>query len=113
MVSTLPLPPNKTYPCRHVTVIQAFPGHPTAVGVIEVRESKTPTGKPKCSRYAVRRDDAPSDNERCFKLTKPGGAEWYFVLIGAPPQCECHSFLKSGTCKHIQAMHALIREKIA
>ncbi len=81
--------------------------------MIEIREARTETSEPKSARYAVRREPAPDGNTHWFRLTKPGGLEWYHVLLAEPggfDVCECKAFDKSGNCKHIQAMRALVKE---
>ncbi len=86
------------------------------VGVREIREQHGDSGKPKCSRYAVKetKEHAPGvTNVRRFRLTKPGGAEWYFVYLPNDTErdwdiCDCVGYTKYHTCKHTRAMRALL-----
>jgi hypothetical protein len=122
VITSVPLPGTKTYKTRHATFIKLTESGRPVGGVLEIRES-TATGKTVCNRYALREQDAFSSQEdRAFRLTKPGGDTYYDTYVcGEPPalcpqserggpydSCDCVGFEKWGACKHLTALRALL-----
>ena len=102
---------NKTYGHRYAiwTPVENLGG--PNVGVLAVVEAKTALGKKTVSRYAVLELDF--DGGRRFKLTKPGGAEVYFVNLPVDPTeneaCDCQGFSQHAHCKHIEGLTPFVR----
>lgn len=105
-VFTVTLPPNATYKHRTATLVRLRLD--PLFGVLEIRESRTPDGAAKTSRYAVRENPLPDSDDRRFKLTKPGG-EFYHHAVLSPrgDACECEAFLAGRHCKHLMALRGL------
>jgi hypothetical protein len=113
-VVTVKMSPNATYPHRTATFVRV-PLLPNLAGVVEIRESRTPDGKTRDARYALREeteDVLPGD--RVFRLTKPGGAVRYYVCLPSDvrefPVCGCTGYERHGWCKHIECLRALIAD---
>ena len=123
MVATVQLPRNKTHSHRYVTFIRVTPKDRQVGGVIEIREAASETGKAKCCRYAICERSHPEmdDDDRAFRLTKPGGEAYYDLYLCTDPNrqidddrpydsCDCVGFERHGRCKHVQALRALLEK---
>lgn len=109
------LPSNVTYAIRTAVWQPAT----DKIGVLEVHESRDIRSKKppkvKVRRYAVLEETDPKVHRglRIFKLTKPGGTEWYRCRI-APhaidhDSCECnHGQRDVSPCTHLQCLRALL-----
>lgn len=106
MVASVEMAGNATFPVRHATLVRVCAAPLTAV--LEIREERPRTKSAVASRYAVR--EVPGGPGRRFKLTKSGGAAWYFVCLAAGggwDECECRAHAAGRPCKHLQALRAL------
>lgn len=109
-VVTVEMEPNATYRIRHATLIrivfsQLAPEKPFT-GVLEICERNGPKSEPRYSRYAIKEVPLPDGVDRRFRLTKPGGRDWYFVLLepNGYDRCECEGYHSHGRCKHTTAL---------
>jgi hypothetical protein len=119
MVTTVRLPGSKKHPLRYVTFIKVTPAGKLG-GVVEIRCMKSGGKAPECFRYAIRETEASSQEERAFRLTKPGGETYYGVCLCGEPDaprnddrspydsCDCIGFEQYGRCKHVEALRALL-----
>jgi hypothetical protein len=107
------LPANATYAVRTAEWNRVTAATPVT-GVLTIRETNRPPARVRTGRYAVVETGADAVRSRAFRLTKPGGAEHYGVLItlvSANDLCECTGFLQYGNCKHLQALRALLNQR--
>lgn len=107
------LPATKSFKHRTYTYIPMSTGWPFHIGVLEVRESKSPDSRAVVSRYAIREIECDRPG-RAFRLTKPGGTVWYTVCIHPDEldECECRGHEAFGVCKHTQTVRELIRQEV-
>ncbi len=114
MLATVTLPANRTYAHRHATLVRVSKDDQPVLGVLEIRESRTEDGKPKCSRYAIRQDSWPGRGDGVYLLTKPECAAMYSACLPADraeyPVCTCTGYEAKGYCKHLCALEALCRD---
>lgn len=102
-VKTFSLPANATYPHRYATWIKASPN--PLIGVLEIRELKTETGKPVISRYAVKEEFAG-----CYRFTKSGGTDFEHVHLGHEfAECTCKGWYSHDICKHVATMQEILK----
>ena len=112
MICVVTLPASASYANRSATFVRvSHPGFPI-VGVVEIREASG-RGRPNVSRYALREEPVDHSRDRRFRLTKPGGAEVYYVCLALSGhdfnRCECKGYESHGRCKHIDALDSLER----
>jgi hypothetical protein len=105
---TATLPANRSFAYRTASLARLeIPG--IVAGVLSVREGRDAAdSRARESRYAVREDTGPDTAGRRFRVTKPGGAERYYVCLSADGnRCDCTGFAQYGRCKHAEALAAL------
>lgn len=117
---TAPLPPTETHACRSVE-FEANPAELVArgcLGVMTIVEAKSDGRKEKRRRYLVHEDTRKDDGGRVFKVTKPGGGEWYWVFLAYSENqnssystCECRGHEAGYECAHVQGLRALCSKK--
>lgn len=99
------LPANRTYDRRLACFEILSPG----IAVLQVTEidSRRKADKSRVRRYAVKEEDR-ADGGRVFRLTKPGGEEFYHVLLSDNQaqldRCGCRAFESGKNCVHTQAV---------
>lgn len=103
---------NLSYEVRIAAFTRLTPKECRVGGLLEVRESKTIRHKARVRRYAVQEVE-PGMGGRRFKVTKPGGEEWYHLLLVPQTRqetyhrCECRGYETSGECTHLAALLTL------
>jgi hypothetical protein len=116
MSASVALPSNRSYEIRVAFWDRVTPDGTPLVGVLEIREQKNIRHKVRVRRYAVAEQVAQKEGRK-FRVTKPGGADWYHCRLATDPkgeqsqhdECECHQYLKgTGPCVHLQALRALL-----
>ena len=114
-VETVELEPRGEFKCRFCTFVRVTASNETPAGVIEIRESRRPDTKVECRRYAIKEVPVDFKGDRGFRLTKPGGEEWYNPYIarktdGVCDSCDCKGFCQYDRCVHVEAIHKLIEK---
>lgn len=113
---TVKIPGTKSKPLRSASFMRVSLSE-VLTGIMTIDERATESGKTKSHRYALQectKTTVAGPKDRHFRLTKPGGAMWYFVCLSEGHDifdaCECVGFEKNGNCKHLQSLRALLRE---
>lgn len=111
---TVRLPGTKTKPFRSASFLRVSLAEGRLTGILTVDEKTTEVSRLSTQRYALQLRRTEKDGSRTFRLTKPGGVEWYYVCLAAGHDvydtCECIAFEKMGGCRHLASLRALDRE---
>lgn len=108
---TLDLGDTATYTSRVCEWVPVAPGE----GLLVVRLRKTARGKEEAACYAVEEQDSGHPGVREFLVENPDNAKQpdaYLVTLGCDVKnpCTCDSGRARKTCRHLDALRALVKE---